>query len=147
MIEPYQRSFSRLKSLSPLLALPNLRSLCLADQQRNLSNPLCQSTSYRQDVKNNLPNLSKKIITHQSIDRSIDRRILSDTLDHQWLGYGFDEQITAIDRTLKKLESSSAEPSLSMEKPRIVITQASLTHRSIERANEEYEELMKMFVK
>lgn len=63
-------SFLRLKSLSPLLTLPNLRSLCLADRQKNLSNPLCQSTSYRQDVKNNLPNLGEKRGKdhHSSID-------------------------------------------------------------------------------
>ncbi len=47
----------RLKSLAPLLQLTHLRSLCLIDRQKNFSNPLCNASSYRQDVKNNLPNL------------------------------------------------------------------------------------------
>lgn len=53
----------RMKSLAPLLQLTRLRSLCLNDREKNLSNPLCCSSSYQQDVKNNLPNLGKVLIS------------------------------------------------------------------------------------
>lgn len=70
---------------------------------------------------------------------------IEDVLDHQWLGHGFDERIASLHRAIQQLETT--EPSLPAEKPRIVVTQASVTTRSIERANEEYEELLQMLVK
>lgn len=82
----------------------------------------------------------EKSITHRSIFSSIE-----DTLDHQWLGHGFDERVATLHRAIERLEGT--EPSLPAEKPRIVVTQASVTPRSIERANEEYEELLQMLVK
>ncbi|CAF0742834.1 unnamed protein product [Didymodactylos carnosus] len=46
-----------LKSLSPLINLVQLRSLCLWNHDEKLSNPMCNTTFYYQDVLNNFPTL------------------------------------------------------------------------------------------
>ncbi|CAF3557355.1 unnamed protein product [Rotaria sp. Silwood1] len=111
-----------LKSLAPLLYLTHLRSLCLNDRQNNLTNPLCNSSSYQKDVKNNLPNL--------------------DTLDNEWLGQGFQEHLSSLESAIEQLETlnGNSKP-MTNEKPTIIITQATSSDRSIYIANEEYDEL------
>jgi len=122
-----------LKSLSPLLNLINLRSLCLMDRLANLTNPLCNSSSYLQDVKNNLPNL--------------------DTLDNEWLGQGFHERLSALENAIEHLENGRGiSSSHQKQNPNIIITQANINTdtttndslSSIRAANDEYEQLLKL---
>ncbi|CAF4863914.1 unnamed protein product [Rotaria sp. Silwood1] len=49
----YHKELSKFKfkSLASLLYLIHLRSLCLKDRENNLTNPLCNSSSYEKDVK------------------------------------------------------------------------------------------------
>ncbi|CAF0952708.1 unnamed protein product [Rotaria sordida] len=111
-----------LKSLAPLLHLTRLRSLCLTDRQDNLTNPLCNSSSYHQDVKNNLPNL--------------------DVLDNEWLGQGFQERISSLESAIERLENYNYNSkTMTNEKPTIIITRATSSDHSIHIANEEYDEL------
>ncbi|CAF3233821.1 unnamed protein product [Rotaria sp. Silwood2] len=111
-----------LKSLAPLLHLTHLRSLCLNDRQNNLTNPLCNSSSYQKDVKNNLPNL--------------------DILDNEWLGQGFQERLSSLESAIEQLETSNYKSKpMTNEKPTIIVTQATSSDRSIHIANDEYDEL------
>ncbi|UJR22182.1 hypothetical protein I4U23_025246 [Adineta vaga] len=112
-----------LKSLAPLLQLTYLRSLCLFDRQNNLTNPLCNTSSYQQDVKNNLPNL--------------------DILDNEWLGQGFQERLSSLESTVKQLENPYLNTkSNSVEKPTIIVTKTFSSDGSIQSANEEYEQFL-----
>ncbi len=79
------------------------------DGEKNLSNPLCNSLSYQQDVKNNLPNLGRLFF-----DETIDKEgfsflfffsLLLDTLDNEWLGQGFRERLSTLESTLAQLET------------------------------------------
>jgi len=95
----------------------------LSDRQKNLSNPLCNSSSYQQDVKNNLPNL--------------------EILDNEWLGQSFQERISSLESAIEQLENSNNNSKQKgVEKPTIIITHAASSDRSIQIANEEYEQLL-----
>jgi len=108
-----------------------LRSLCLTDRRANLTNPLCDSPSYIQDVKNNLPNL--------------------DILDNEWLGQGFQERLSALENAIENLENGrkTTATSCKQQNPTIVVTQAGSNSNgsvdslsSIRAANDEYEQLL-----
>ncbi|CAF3743510.1 unnamed protein product [Adineta steineri] len=112
-----------LKSLSPLLQLTQLRSLCLNDRQNNLTNPLCNSTSYQKDVKNNLPNL--------------------DILDNEWIGQSFQEHLSSLESMIEQLENPDKNlKENSTEKSSTIIMNATNSNQSIRSANEEYEQLL-----
>ena len=128
----------RLKSLAPLLQLTYLRSLCLTDPTKvTCQNPLCNSPSYQQDVKNNLPNLG--IFDSNPIYKKPSFFLFIDTLDNEWLGQGFQERLTSLESAIGQLENSKKTTT---EKPTIIITQVASSDRSIHIANEEYEELL-----
>ena len=131
---------SRLKSLAPLLQLTHLRSLCLIDRENNLSNPLCNSSSYQQDVKNNLPNLGMCLI---SKERERTNVVVLDTLDNEWLGQGFQEHLSTLQSTIEDLERPKKfVEDKSSTKPMIIITEPSRSDQSIRQANEEYEQFL-----
>lgn len=138
-------SLHRLKSLAPLLPLPQLRSLCLADRQKQLSNPLCNSSSYRQDVQNNLPNLGKTplSLSLQSSENSNDSCLSVDTLDNECLGHSFQEKLSSLETAIEQLENPhQTKRTAAGERPTIVVTRASSTSRSLQIAEDEYEQLL-----
>ena len=141
----WQCSLSRLKSLAPLLPLPQLRSLCLADRQKQLSNPLCNSSSYRQDVQNNLPNLGKTPLSLSPI-LGEQQRLVSlslDTLDNECLGHSFQEKLSSLESAIEQLENpQQTKRTVAGERPTIVVTRASSTSRSLQIAEDEYEQLL-----
>ena len=65
-----------------------------------------------------------------------------DALDNEWLGQGFQERLSSLERAIAQVESPDKNSkSMSIEKPTIVISQAVNSDRSIHAANEEYEQL------
>lgn len=133
----------RLKSLSPLLQLTRLRSLCLIDRENNLTNPLCNSSSYQQDVKNNLPNLGIFLNLNIIYIFFLFFFFLIDTLDNEWLGQGFQERLCSLESAIEQLETPNKNSKQNpIEKPTIIVTQAMSSDRSIHTANEEYEQFL-----
>lgn len=74
--------------------------------------------------------------------------ICIDILDNEWLGQGFQEHLYSLESAISRLENSDTNSKqIFNEKPKIVITQASSAERTIQLANDEYDELMQMLVK
>ena len=122
----------------------------MIDREKNLSNPLCNSSSYQQDVKNNLPNLGKVLIS-LSLETEKESRSRHnvvflfhlDTLDNEWLGQGFQEHLSSLESTIETLERPKKSfEEMTSTKPMIIITEASRSDQTLRQANEEYEQFL-----
>lgn len=65
-----------------------------------------------------------------------------DTLDNEWLGHGYQERISSLEKAIEQLQKSDLNnQSVSNENPKIIITRAPpADHRSVQLAQEEYEQ-------
>jgi hypothetical protein len=69
--------------------------------------------------------------------------VLIDTLDNEWIGQGFQERLSSLESAIEQLEiSNKHSKQMTTEKPTIIITHATNSDRSIQLANEEYEQLL-----
>ena len=68
--------------------------------------------------------------------------LLVDILDNEWIGISFQERLSSLESYIEQLETADTySRKMTAKQPSIIITQATSSDRSINMANEEYEQL------